>query len=86
MNKISSLVTTEWLSSRLSDAHVRILDASWHMPTPADPHSTRGKTDYTAGHIPGSVFFNLDQISDQMSTLPHMMPSAADFALEMGRI
>ena len=77
-----SLVSTQWLAAHLGDAAVRILDCSFKMPgvTPL------AADDYRARHIPGSVFFDIDAISDHASPLPHMLPSVADFAAATGRL
>lgn len=64
----------------LNDPDLRVLDASWHLDgTPARPI-------FEAGHIPGAVFFDLEAISDQDDPLPHMMPSAAQFAEQVGAL
>jgi thiosulfate/3-mercaptopyruvate sulfurtransferase len=70
------LVSTGWLADRLDRGGVRVLDASWYLPTSGrDPLA-----EYAAGHIPGALFFDIDAASDRASPLPHMLPSAADFA------
>lgn len=62
------------------DPEVRVLDASWHLDgTPARPI-------FEAGHVPGAVFFDLEEISDASNPLPHMMPPAAQFAEQVGAL
>jgi thiosulfate/3-mercaptopyruvate sulfurtransferase len=69
------LVSTEWLAHRLGDPHLRLLDASWYLPTAGrDPHA-----EFRAGHLPGAQYFDLDAASDPASSLPHMLPTAAHF-------
>ena len=63
------LVSTEWLAARLDDPDLRILDASWHLDPERD-----AAAEYRAAHIPGARFFDIDEISDQRSNLPHMAP------------
>ena len=36
--------------------------------------------EYEQGRIPGSVFFDIDKVSDTSSPLPHMLPSEEVFA------
>ena len=72
----TTLVSTGWLAARLNDPDLRILDASWHMP--AAGRDTRAE--YEAAHIPGALFFDIEAIGDPSSPLPHMAPSARDFA------
>lgn len=70
------LVSTDWLDRQLGDPALRILDASWYLPG----MGRDAKAEYLSGHIPGAVFTDIDAISDQTSPLPHMAPSAEDFA------
>ena len=74
------LVSTALLAGHLGDPDVLVIDATWFMP--GDPRS--GREEYLKGHIPGAVFFDIDASADQSSTLPHMLPSAAQFAQQMG--
>ncbi|WP_454715996.1 3-mercaptopyruvate sulfurtransferase [Caulobacter segnis] len=70
------LVSTAWLAEHLDAPDVRVVDASWHMPAAQrDPGA-----EFLKVHIPGAVFFDIDDISDETSDLPHMIPTAAKFA------
>ncbi|WP_424990317.1 3-mercaptopyruvate sulfurtransferase [Fluviibacterium sp. S390] len=70
-----TLVSTDWLASHLRDPDLRILDASWYMPAEnRDP-----RAEYEAGHIPSARFFDIEEISDQRSDLPHMAPPVEKF-------
>ncbi|MBC7142348.1 MAG: 3-mercaptopyruvate sulfurtransferase [Rhodobacteraceae bacterium] len=74
-----TLVSTDWLEAHLKDPDLRILDASWYLPDMGrDP-----KADYATGHIPGARFFDIDEISDQRSDLPHMAPPPEKFVSRM---
>ncbi|MGH7023347.1 MAG: 3-mercaptopyruvate sulfurtransferase [Caulobacteraceae bacterium] len=76
------LVATSWLAERLGEASLAIIDASWFMPgSGRDPAS-----EYAAGHIPGAVFFGIDEISDHATDLPHMLASPAEFATAARRL
>jgi thiosulfate/3-mercaptopyruvate sulfurtransferase len=56
-----------------------VVDGSWYLPgSGRDP-----ATEYTAGHIPGAVFFDIDASSDPSTPLPHMLPTAERFAKRM---
>jgi thiosulfate/3-mercaptopyruvate sulfurtransferase len=73
------LVSTEWLAEHLEAPDVRVADASWYLPQAGrDP-----RAEYRSAHIPGAVFFDIDDLSDEMSDLPHMLPSPAKFASRM---
>jgi thiosulfate/3-mercaptopyruvate sulfurtransferase len=74
-----TLVSTDWLARHLRDPDLRILDASWYLPDAGrDP-----KAEYATAHIPGARFFDIDEISDQRSTLPHMAPPPEKFISRM---
>ncbi|HRO11140.1 3-mercaptopyruvate sulfurtransferase [Amaricoccus sp.] len=73
------LVTTDWLAAHLEAPDVRILDASWCMPgSGRDPHA-----EFVARHIPGARFFDIDEIADTRSSLPHMAPPVEKFVSRM---
>ena len=63
-----TLVSTEWLAAHLKDPDLRILDASWYMPDAGRD----ARAEYAKEHIPGARFFDIDDISDHRSALPHM--------------
>lgn len=74
-----TLVSTDWLAAHLDDPDLRILDASFYLPgSPRD-----AKAEYEAGHIPGARFFDIDEISDLRSDLPHMVPPVEKFMSRM---
>ena len=77
-----ALVSTEWLAEHLDDPSVKVLDASHHLPTAG----RNAKEEYAGKHIPGAIFFDIDAHSDPDSDLPHMFPSAAQFAEQMGAL
>ncbi len=76
------MVSTDWLAARLGTPGIRVVDASWYLPGSARDAAA----EYRAGHIPGAVFFDIDATSDQRSPLPHMLPTADDFASRMSSL
>lgn len=75
------LVSVEWLEATLQTGEVGVVDASWHLPTEnRDAHA-----EYRDSHIPGAVFFDIDKICEP-DVLPHMMPSAENFAAMAGAL
>ncbi|WP_372602912.1 3-mercaptopyruvate sulfurtransferase [Actibacterium sp.] len=74
-----TLVSTDWLAAHLHDPDLRILDASWYMPD----SDRNARAEYDAAHIPGARFFDIDEISDQRSELPHMAPPVEKFMSRM---
>ncbi|MCH7936503.1 MAG: 3-mercaptopyruvate sulfurtransferase [Proteobacteria bacterium] len=77
-----ALVSTEWLAENLSAPGVRIVDATFFLPT----QDRDAKAESAAAHLPGAVFFDVDDIRDPTSDLPHMLPSAEIFSAKMGTL
>ena len=70
------LVSTQWLHDRLGAPDIKIIDATWFLPGgDRDP-----RAEYALAHIPGAVFFDVDEIADTASPLPHMLPPPEKFA------
>jgi thiosulfate/3-mercaptopyruvate sulfurtransferase len=70
-----TLVSTEWLAAHLKDPDLRVLDGTFHMPgTDRD-----GRAEYEAAHIPGARYFDIDDVADARSDLPHMAPPVEKF-------
>ena len=77
-----ALVTTDWLAGRLDHPRLRVVDGSMYLPT----SGRDAAAEYAAAHLPGAVFFDLEASSDCRSSLPHMLPSATDFAERMSAL
>lgn len=74
-----TLVSTDWLAAHLKDPDLRVIDASWYLPDAGRD----ARAEYNAAHIPGARFFDIDEISDQRSNLPHMAPPPEKFISRM---
>ncbi|MBW4975905.1 3-mercaptopyruvate sulfurtransferase [Roseovarius mucosus] len=75
MDDPKTLVSTDWLAAHLKDPDLRILDGTMFMAA----EGRSGRTEYEAAHIPGARFFDIDDISDARSELPHMAPPVEKF-------
>ena len=76
------LVSTEWLEAHLAAPDLIVLDASWYLPGEArDPYR-----EFLEAHIPGALFFDIDDICDDASELPHMLPSPVKFSSRVRRM
>ena len=67
MNK---LIEIDWLKKNLNNPKIKIIDGTWHMPT----SDLNAFEIFKEKHIPNSIFIDLEEISDQNSSLPHMIP------------
>ena len=74
-----NLVSVDWLKDHLHDNNLRVIDATFYLPA----HQKDAFAEYQRQAIPTAGFFDLDAIKDQSSSLPHMVPSAHDFACAM---
>ena len=79
---MNPLVTTQWLADHLSAPDVRIVDASWYLPD----MKRNAKAEYAEAHIPGAVYFDIDEIADTSSPYPHMLPAPEKFAARVKKL
>src|ERR1700744_5906230 len=82
MMRTSPLVSTQWLAEHIYAPDIRIADASWYLPD----KQRDTKAEYQSAHIPRAVFFDIDDLSDETSPLPHMLAPAAKFASRMRKL
>jgi len=74
------IVSANWLHEHSHDPDIRIIDASWGLPSQG--FDAAGY--FEAAHIPGAVFFDQEEVVDKTSPLPHTIPSPQDFAAHVG--
>jgi thiosulfate/3-mercaptopyruvate sulfurtransferase len=78
----SALVSTAWLAQNLQAPDLRVVDATWCLPAQMrDP-----KAEHEEAHIPGAVYFDIDDIADETTGQPHTVPSAAKFASRVRKL
>ena len=73
------LTETDELARELDAPDLVIIDASWHMPA----ENRNAYEEYLTEHIPGAIFFDIDEIADTKSGLPHMLPPPEKFSSRM---
>jgi thiosulfate/3-mercaptopyruvate sulfurtransferase len=78
----AAAVSTGWLVEHLGDPSVRVVDGTYFLP-----HLKRDAgAEFRERHIPGAVWFDIDDIKDPTNPLPHMLPDAATFAAKVGAL
>lgn len=82
MADVTDLVSTAWLAERLGTPGLRVFDATFYMP--AETQDARAL--FREAHIPGARFFDLDEVADQETDLPHMAPTAGRFERLVGAL
>src|ERR1035437_9308324 len=78
---MNPLVEPRWLADRLRDSNTVVLDATLPPVGVVPPVDTRAR--YAAEHIPGAVFFDIDELSGHSTDLPHMLAPAETFSHQM---
>jgi thiosulfate/3-mercaptopyruvate sulfurtransferase len=73
------LITTAWLQAELGAPDLRVIDASFFLPG----SGRDARAEHEAEHIPGAVFFDLDEVADTDDPRPHMLPPEHKFASRM---
>ena len=78
------LVVPSWLAGRLQDSGTVVLDATLPPVGVTPPVDTRSR--YLDKHIPGAIFFDIEELSDHATTLPHMLPTPEAFSRSMSAL
>jgi thiosulfate/3-mercaptopyruvate sulfurtransferase len=81
---MNPLVTPSWLAARLGNPDTIILDATLPPVGVTPPIDTNAR--YLAAHIPGAIFFDIEDLSDHSTSLPHMLPTAEAFSRGMSTL
>src|SRR5688500_1954081 len=76
---MEDLVSTEWLAGELGNSDLRVIDATIFLPN----SGRDARQGYEKAHIPGAVFLDLDEVVDQATPAPHMLPPEHKFASRM---
>ncbi len=82
MPETAPLGATEWLQAHLDAPDVAVLDATLYLPN----EGKDARAEFAAAHIPGARFFDINEIADPDTDLPHMIPSAGRFSRLVGAL
>ncbi|XP_078607375.1 3-mercaptopyruvate sulfurtransferase-like isoform X1 [Branchiostoma floridae x Branchiostoma japonicum] len=85
MRIVSALVNVSWLAERLSSPALsplplRVLDGSYYLPK----HNRDQRAEYRQKHIPGALFFDIQECSDKSSPYRNMLPPIEQFESYVG--
>ena len=78
--RIARFIDCATLAPRLAAGSCSLLDATWAPP------GISGRPQFNARRLPGALFFDVDEVADPATSLPHMLPSAADFSRHMSAL
>jgi thiosulfate/3-mercaptopyruvate sulfurtransferase len=78
----NALIDTATLATQSGTPGLKVVDATWFLPTiPRD-----ARREYAEAHIPGAVYFDIDEVADDASALPHMLPDPVKFSSRARRL
>ena len=78
---VPTLISVEWLAEHIQESQIKLLDATWHLPTTGRD----AKAEYAQSHIEGAIYFDIDRCSAE-GPLPHTLPTADHFADYIGSL
>lgn len=78
----NALVSCEWLRENLYRPDQVILDATFFLPR----QQRSAREEFERQHLPSAQFFDIDDIADLSSPLPHTLPRADQFAQQVGQL
>ena len=81
-NKVAKLVSTDWLEDNLGSKKLKVLDASWYLPS----ENRNPIKEFLKNHIKGAKYFDINKFSDQDHELPHMVPRKEQFCFELSKL
>lgn len=78
------LVTPQWLAQHINDENLIVVDVRM-SPVALQPKKDM-QAEFAGGHLPGAVYFDIDDVADKNSALPHMLPTADAFSAAVGKL
>ena len=82
LTETAPLASAEWLAANLGAPDVVVLDATLYLPN----EGKNARDEFAAAHIPGARFFDINEVADTDTDLPHMVPTPGRFAKLVGAL
>lgn len=79
---MQELVSAEWLKGELGKPDLVLFDATYYLP----PEGKDARALFDAAHIPGARFFDINEVADPETDLPHMAPTPGRAARLLGQM
>jgi thiosulfate/3-mercaptopyruvate sulfurtransferase len=79
---VQDLVSADWLKGELGKPDLVLFDATYYLP----PEGKDARALFDAGHIPGARFFDINEVADPETDLPHMAPTPGRAARLLGQM
>jgi thiosulfate/3-mercaptopyruvate sulfurtransferase len=71
MSAMQELVSAEWLRGEIGAPDLVVFDATYYLPN--EPQDARAL--FAQARIPGARFFDVNEVADPETNLPHMAPT-----------
>lgn len=78
------LVTAQWLEQHINDENLVVVDVRM-SPVGLVPKKDM-LAEFEREHIPGAVYFDIDNVADKNTSLPHMLPTPEEFSAVAGQL
>ncbi|MFB9971052.1 sulfurtransferase [Pseudoroseomonas cervicalis] len=79
---MDNLVSARWLAEQLGQPDLLVFDTTKYLPN--EPRDARAE--FAAAHIPGARFFDIDEVADPETNLPHMAPTPGRASRLLGQL
>jgi len=76
---MDALVSTEWLAAELGASDLKVIDATWFLPG----SERDARAEYDAEHIPGAVFLDIGELTQNDQPVLGKLPPEHKFASRM---
>src|SRR5579875_3856873 len=73
---MDAIVSTGWLAERLGQPGLLVFDATKYLPN----EDKDGRAEFLRAHVPGARYFDINEVADPDTDLPHMVPTPGRFA------
>ena len=69
-----NIILAKELFEKINSSFIKILDCRWYLNRPE-----RALVEFNISHLPNSIFFDIEKLSDNESENPHMLPKISSF-------
>lgn len=78
------LVTPKWLAQHINDEDLMMVGV--RMPPVGLTPKKAMRAAFANGHIPSAVYFDINDMADKNTDLPHILPTAEAFSKAVGKL
>ncbi|WBV42174.1 3-mercaptopyruvate sulfurtransferase [Pseudoroseomonas cervicalis] len=79
---MDNLVSARWLAEQLGQPDLLVFDTTKYLPN----EKRDAQAEFAAAHVPGARFFDIDEVADPETNLPHMAPTPGRASRLLGQL